>query len=138
METGMIRVLKIAAAHDIGKAINPILVEGQIQGGVAMGVGYAIREEMTYVEDKGFYNSGYHKYMLPTIDMMPEIDTILLESNDLSGPFGAKGIGECGLIPTAPAIASAVEDATGIRFYEIPMTPERVLKKIMDVYGTGK
>ncbi len=138
METGMIRVLKIAAAHDIGKAINPILVEGQIEGGVAMGVGYAIREEMTYEEEKGFYNNGYHKYMLPTIDMMPEMDTILLESNDPIGPFGAKGIGECGLIPTAPAIVSAVEDAIGIRFYEIPMTPERVLKKIKEVYGTDK
>lgn len=138
METGMIKVLKIAAAHDIGKAINPILVEGQIEGGVAMGVGYAIREEMTYQEGKGFYNSSFHKYMLPTIDMMPEIDTILLESNDPSGPFGAKGIGECGLIPTAPAIVSAVEDAIGIRFYEIPLTPERVLKKINEVYGTDK
>lgn len=136
METGMIRVLKIAAAHDLGKAINPILVEGQIQGGVAMGVGYAIREEMTYVEEKGFYNSGYHKYMLPTIDMMPEMDTIIMESKDPSGPFGAKGIGECGLIPTAPAIVSAVEDAIGIRFYEIPMTPEKVLKRIKEVYGS--
>lgn len=138
METGMVRVIKVAAAHDIGKAINPVLVEGQIEGGVAMGVGYAIREEMTYQENKGFYNSSYHKYMLPTIDMVPEIDTILLESNDPNGPFGAKGIGECGLIPTAPAIVSAVEDATGIRFYEIPMTPEKVLKRIIEVYGTEK
>ena len=138
METGMVKVLKIAAAHDIGKAINPILVEGQIEGGVVMGVGYAIHEEMTYVEEKGFYNKGFHKYMLPTFDVMPEIDSILVESNDPSGPFGAKGIGECGLIPTAPAIAAAVEDAIGIRFYEIPMTPERVLKKIKEVYGSDK
>ncbi len=135
METGMVKVLKIAAAHDVGVAINPILVEGQIEGAVAMGVGYAIREEMTYEEGKGFYNDGYHKYMLPTMDEMPELDTIIVESYDPAGPFGAKGIGECGVVPTAPAIVSAVEDAIGIRFYEIPMTPGRVLKKIHEVYG---
>lgn len=136
METGMIRVLKLAAAHDLGKAINPILVEGQIEGGVAMGIGYALHEEMTYIEGKGFYNKGFHKYMLPTFDVMPEIDSIILESKDDMGPFGAKGIGECGLVPTAPAITAAVEDAIGIRFYEIPMTPEKVLKKIKEVYGS--
>lgn len=136
METGIVKVLKIAAAHDLGKAINPILVEGQIEGGVLMGVGYAIYEEMTYVENKGFYNKGFHKYMLPTFDVMPEIDSIILESGDLNGPFGAKGIGECSIVPTAPAIAAAVEDAIGIRFHEIPLTPGRVLKKIKEVYGT--
>lgn len=132
METGMVRVLKVAAVHDIGKAINPILVEGQIEGGVAQGIGWAVREEMTYQEGKGFYNTGFHSYMLPTADEMPEIDTILVESGDPSGPFGAKGIGECGVIPTAPAIVAAVEDAVGIRFHEIPLTPGRVLKGIKE------
>ncbi len=135
METGMVKVLKVAAAHDVGVAINPVLVEGQIEGAVAMGVGYAIREEMTYEEGKGFYNDSYHKYMLPTMDEMPEIDTIIVDAFDPAGPYGAKGIGECGLVPTAPAIISAVEDAIGIRFYEMPMTPGRVLKKIKEVYG---
>jgi len=135
METGMVKVLKVAAAHDIGVAVNPVLVEGQIEGAVAMGVGYATREEMTYQEGKGFYNDGYHKYMLPTMDEMPELDTIIVKSKDPVGPYGAKGIGECGIVPTAPAIVSAVEDATGIRFYEIPLTPGRVLKRIKEVYG---
>jgi len=131
----MVKVLKVAAAHDIGVAVNPVLVEGQIEGAVAMGVGYATREEMTYQEGKGFYNDGYHKYMLPTMDEMPELDTIIVKSKDPVGPYGAKGIGECGVVPTAPAIVSAVEDATGIRFYEIPLTPGRVLKRIKEVYG---
>lgn len=135
METGMVKTLKVAAAHDVGKAVNPRLTEGQIEGGVLQGVGYACREEMTYVDGKGFYNSGFHKYMLPTADEDLEIKSILVESNDPKGIFGIKGVGEVGVCATAPAIISAVEDAIGIRFYEIPLTPERVLKKIKEVYG---
>ncbi|MFB0917787.1 MAG: molybdopterin-dependent oxidoreductase [Clostridiaceae bacterium] len=135
METGMVKVLKVAAAHDVGKAVNPVLCRGQIEGGVAMGVGYALREEMTYIDGKGFYNDGFHKYMLPTMDDCPEIVSILVESNDPAGTFGIKGVGECGVIPTLPAIFSAVEDAIGIRFEEAPLTPGRVLKKIKEVYG---
>ncbi len=135
METGMVKVLKVAAAHDVGKAVNPRLTEGQIEGGVLQGVGYACREEMTYVDGKGFYNSGFHKYMLPTADDSPEIKSILVESNDPKGIFGIKGVGEVGVCPTAPAIVSAVEDAIGIRFYEIPLTPGRVLRRIKEVYG---
>ncbi len=73
--------------------------------------------------------------MLPTMDEMPELDTIIIEAFDPAGPYGAKGIGECGLVPTAPAIVSAVEDATGISFYEIPLAPGRVLKRIKEVCG---
>ncbi len=127
MELGIVKVLKIAAAHDVGRVVNPRLCEGQIEGGVMQGVGWAVREEMTYVEGKGFYNEGFHKYMLPTADDRPEIDSILVESNDPKGTFGIKGIGEVGCIPTLPAIFSAVEDATGVRFEEAPLTPERVL-----------
>ncbi|MEG0154493.1 MAG: molybdopterin cofactor-binding domain-containing protein [Lachnospiraceae bacterium] len=135
METGMVKVLKVAAAQDVGRAVNPILAESQLEGGVLQGVGYAVREEMTYVEGKGFYNDGFHKYMLPTADDRPEIVSMLVEEPDPNGPYGIKGIGECGVIPTAAAIVSAVEDAIGIRFYEIPMTPGRVLDKINEVYG---
>jgi len=127
MELGLVKVLKIAAAHDVGKVVNPVLCEGQVEGGVMQGVGWAVREEMTYVEGKGFYNEGFHKYMLPTADDRPEIATILVESNDPKGTFGIKGIGEVGCIPTLPAIFSAVEDATGVRFEEAPLTPDRVL-----------
>lgn len=129
-ETGMIDIIKIAAAHDVGKAINPPVVEGQIEGGVAMGIGYAISEEMTVNERGEAYNHSFARYMLPTFNKIPEIDTIIVESNDPTGPFGAKGIGECGNIPTAPAIVAAVEDALNVKFNEIPLTPERVLKAI--------
>ena len=127
MELGLVKVLKIAAAHDVGTVINPRLCEGQVEGGVLQGVGWAVREEMTYEEGKGFYNTGFHKYMLPTADDHPEIISILVESNDPKGTFGMKGIGEVGCIPTLPAIFSAVEDATGVRFEEAPLTPDRVL-----------
>lgn len=136
METGEVKVLKLAAAHDSGIAINPQIVEGQIEGGVAMGVGYATREEMLFDPKTGkCYSGSYHKYMIPTFQDMPEIDTIICECNDPSGPFGAKSVGECGLVPTAAAIASAVEDAIGIRFSEFPLTPSRVKAKIDKVYG---
>ena len=138
METGMVKVLKVVAVHDVGKVVNPRLAEGQIEGGVLQGVGYACREEMTYVDNKGFYNDGFHKYMLPTADDYPEIISVLVESNDPKGTFGIKGIGEVGVCPTAPAIVSAVENATGIRFYEIPMTPGRVMAKIKEAYPDGK
>lgn len=131
METGMIRVLKFAAAHDCGTAVNPMIVEGQIDGGVMMGIGYALREEIT-VDAQGVpYNDGYHKYMLPVAGDIPEIESILVGTYEDSGPFGAKGVGECGSVPTAPAILSAVENATGIRFEEFPLTPVRVLKGIL-------
>lgn len=127
METGMVKVLKVAAAHDVGKVVNPKLCRGQIEGGVLQGVGYAVREEMTYVEGKGFYNKGFHSYMLPTADDRPEIESILVENPDPSGVFGIIGIGECGVNPTLAAIGNAVADATGVRFHEFPLTPERVL-----------
>lgn len=135
METGLVKVLRVAAAHDVGRAVNPRLAEGQIEGGVLQGVGYAVREEMTYVDGKGFYNDGFHKYMLPTADDRPEIIPILVESNDPKGIYGIKGIGEVGVCPTVPAITAAVENATGIRFTEVPLTPGRVLQKIREVYG---
>ncbi|MEL7568585.1 MAG: molybdopterin cofactor-binding domain-containing protein, partial [Dehalobacterium sp.] len=129
-ETGVIQIIKVAAAHDVGRAINPKIVEGQIEGGVLMGIGYALGEEIL-VDTKGMpQHTGIHKYFLPTAADTPEIDAMYVESIDPTGPFGAKGVGECGLVPTAPAVATAVYNATGIRFTEIPMTPERVLKEL--------
>ncbi|WP_089610257.1 xanthine dehydrogenase family protein molybdopterin-binding subunit [Dehalobacterium formicoaceticum] len=134
-ETGVIQIIKVAAAHDVGRAINPKIVEGQIEGGVVMGLGYALGEEIL-VDDKGKpQHTGIHKYFLPTAMDIPEIDAMYVESIDPTGPFGAKGVGECGLVPTAPAVATAVFDAIGIRFTEIPMTPERVYKKIKEQKG---
>ena len=132
VETGLIHVLKVAAAHDVGKVVNPRLCAGQIHGGVLQGVGYATREEMTYVDGKGFYNKSFHNYMLPTCDEHPEIDAIMVENPDPSGVFGIIGIGECGVNPTLAAIGNAVYDATGVRFHEFPLTPGRVLKGLKE------
>jgi len=126
LSTGQVRVIKLAAAHDVGKAIHPQIVEGQIEGGVLQGIGYALSEEIKYNDKGKQQNYSFHNYFLPTAEDVPEIDAIIVESNDPQGPFGAKGIGETGLVPTAPAIANAVYDATGVRFTEIPMTEERV------------
>ena len=132
METGVIRVLKVVAAHDVGVAINPQIVEGQIEGGVLMMIGYALREEVRFTEDGHPYNDSFHKYMVLTAADLPEIEAVIVEASDPNGPFGAKGVGESAVIPTAAAIADAVEDAIGIRFHEIPMTPERVLHAIRE------
>jgi CO/xanthine dehydrogenase Mo-binding subunit/aerobic-type carbon monoxide dehydrogenase small subunit (CoxS/CutS family) len=127
-ETGMVRVLKVAAAHDVGRAINPLSVEGQIQGGVLMGQGYALQEEFIPGLTKNFKT-----YAIPTISDMPEIIPIIIEDPEPTGPFGAKGVGEPALIPTAPAIVNAVYNATGARIYDLPLTPSRVLKALKSV-----
>jgi aldehyde oxidoreductase len=124
-ETGMVKVLKVAAAHDVGRAVNPLSVEGQIQGGVLMGQGYALQEEFIPGLTKNFKS-----YAIPTVWDMPEIIPIIVEDPEPTGPFGAKGVGEPALIPTAPAIVNAVYNATGVRIYDLPLTPTRVLKAL--------
>ncbi len=119
---GTVRVLRIVAAHDVGRAINPGLVEGQIHGGVAQGIGLALMEE--YVPGR---TDNLHDYLIPTIGDVPPIDTILIEQADPLGPYGAKGVGEPALIATAPAILNAIADATLVRITRIPATPDRVL-----------
>jgi CO/xanthine dehydrogenase Mo-binding subunit len=129
LETGEVTVLKIAAVPDIGKAINPLLIEGQIEGGVAMGVGYALMEEIRI--EKGYIlNSTLTDYLVPTSKDIPVIAIDLVEDPNLLGPFGAKGIGEPPMNPTAAAIANAIYDATGVRVKELPFTPERVLSAL--------
>ena len=123
---GTVRVVKITAAHDVGRAINPTLVEGQIEGGVAQGLGMALMEE--YVPGR---SENLHDYLIPTIGDVPEIENILIEEADALGPYGAKGIGEQALIPTAPAIVNAVKHATGARARRLPATPERVRRAIL-------
>lgn len=120
-ELGTVRVLKITAAHDVGRAINPTLIEGQIEGGVAQGLGHALMEE--FFPGKG---ENLHDYLIPTAGDMPPIESILIEDPSPVGPFGAKGIGEQAVIPTAPAILNAIHDATGIRIHRVPATPDRI------------
>jgi len=118
---GVVKVIRMVAAHDVGRAINPTSVEGQIHGGIAQGLGLALMEE--YVPGR---TENLHDYLIPTFGDMPEMKTILIEDAAPFGPFGAKGIGEPALIPTAPAILSAIENATGVRITQAPATPDRV------------
>jgi CO/xanthine dehydrogenase Mo-binding subunit/aerobic-type carbon monoxide dehydrogenase small subunit (CoxS/CutS family) len=126
MELGTVKVTRIVAAHDVGRAINPTQVEGQIHGGVAQGLGLALMEE--FVPGR---TENLHDYLIPTIGDVPEIETILIEDREPLGPFGAKGIGEPALIPTAPAILGAIHHATGVRITRVPATPDRVRAAIL-------
>jgi len=130
-ETGQVRVLKIVAAHDVGRAINPMYVEGQIAGGIHMGLGYALTEELQ-VQEGRVRNPVFLDYRLPTALDMPEIEIHIVETNDPEGPFGAKGVGEMGVTPTAAAIANAVYDAVGVRITSLPITPEKVLRALLE------
>lgn len=125
-ETGKVRVLRLACANDVGHAINPMAVEGQIEGGAQMGLGYALTEELI-VKDGKVMNPDLLDYRLFTSADMPIIETFIIETDDPGGPFGAKGVGEMGGTPTAAAIANAIYDAVGVRMTQLPMTPERVL-----------
>ncbi|NQW11951.1 MAG: molybdopterin-dependent oxidoreductase [Alphaproteobacteria bacterium] len=124
-ELGTTKVLKMVAAHDVGKAINPTLVEGQIHGGIAQGLGLALMEE--YIPGR---TENLHDYLIPTVGDMPEIECILIEDPEPLGPYGAKGIGEPALVPTAPAILGAIRHATGADIRRVPALPHRVLAAI--------
>ncbi len=120
-ELGTVRVLKITAAHDVGRAINPTLIEGQIEGGAAQGLGMALMEE--FFPGKG---ENLHDYLIPSAGDMPPVESILIEDSSSVGPYGAKGIGEQAVIPTAPAILNAIHDAIGVRIRRVPATPDRI------------
>lgn len=126
--TGKVNVIRVVAAHDLGFAINPQMAEGQIEGGVAQGVGWALMEEMRYGRKGSPKDESFIGYKVPGALDMPTIRAILVETQEEKGPFGAKSLGESALIPTAPAIANAIYHATGVRIRELPMTPETVLR----------
>ncbi|WP_347269373.1 molybdopterin cofactor-binding domain-containing protein [Trichocoleus sp. FACHB-6] len=130
IETGKIKVLRCVQALDIGKAINPRICHGQATGGIVMGLGYALAEELIIIEQGRILNSWMRTYRIPSAKDVPPMEIILIEKADPHGPFGAKGIGEIGTNCTAPAIANAVAHATGIRLNQLPMTPERVWKAL--------
>ncbi len=126
-ELGTVKLDRITAAHDVGKAVNPQMVEGQIEGGIAQGIGMALMEE--YIPGR---TENLHDYLIPTIGDVPPIESIIIEIEDEHGPFGAKGLGEHVLIPTAPAIINAIRNATGALVRNLPATPDKVLAAIKE------
>jgi len=118
---GTVRPVLFVAAHDVGKAINPMLVEGQIQGGIAQGLGMALMEE--YLPGR---TENLHDYLIPTMGDVPPIESIIIEVPDAHGPYGAKGLGEHVLIPTAPALLNAIKRACGVRLYSVPAIPSKL------------
>jgi len=127
--TGLVKVLKIAAAHDVGKAVNVSLVRGQISGGISFGIGMALLENIALEQGRNL-NPNFVDYLVPTSMDMPEIEPIIVETNEPSGPFGAKGVGEQSSVPTTPAILNAIYNATGVRINALPANPDRVLKAL--------
>jgi putative selenate reductase molybdopterin-binding subunit len=128
-ETGEIRVLRIVSFHDSGRIVNPLAAEGQVEGAVVQGIGYALRENLIRHNGR-ILNPSFNNYHMLPVQGVPEIKTIFVENEEPSGPFGAKGIGEPGMVCTLAAIANAVDNAVGIRVRDLPMTPEKVLSQI--------
>ena len=129
--TGRVELLKSAFAQDVGRSINPKLVEGQVDGGFSMALGYALFEDLNLVKGE-MKNRIFSKYLIPTSMDMVDIDTILVEDPESTAPYGAKGVGEPTTIPVAPAILNAIYDAIGVRIKHLPATPERVIKAMED------
>jgi CO/xanthine dehydrogenase Mo-binding subunit len=130
-ETGKVKVLRYVACHDVGRAINPQRVEGQIQGGAVQGIGYALSEEIV-IEEGNNLSSLFADYLIPTAADVPDVEAIVLEVFEGKGPFGARGIGEAPVGPSAAAIANAIAAATGVRLTRLPFTPERVLAALTE------
>jgi len=127
-ETGVIKVIKYVIAHDIGRAINPLNVEGQLEGGAAQGIGYALSEDLVIDKETGnTLSDSFATYKIPSALDMPEIEVILVEEPAPSGPYGAKGVGEPGMVNVAPSVANALYNALGVRINSLPITPEKVL-----------
>ena len=131
-ETGKVTVLRFVAAQDVGRAIHPSYVEGQIQGGVVQGIGWALNEEYIYNATGRLDNAGFLDYRVPVASDLPMIEAILVEVPNPSHPYGAKGVGEVNIVPPMAAIANAIENAVGRRMTELPMSPPRVLAAIDD------
>jgi CO/xanthine dehydrogenase Mo-binding subunit len=131
-ESGIVRVPKIWIAHDVGQCINPVTVMGQVEGGIYMGLGEALMEEMAYRGDRNVVHKipSLLEYKSPTTLEMCDVETFLIEDPDPNGPFGAKEVGQGPLLPVPPAVANAVFDAVGVRVDEVPITPEKVLRAL--------
>jgi len=129
-ETGEVEVVRIVASHDCGTAINPMLVEGQVEGGISMGVGFALQEEILFDAKGRQINPNLTNYIMPTSLDMPDVHVDIVDNYDPTGPFGAKGVGESGTFGVSPAIANAIHDAVGVRLTSLPLSPESIWEKL--------
>ncbi|WP_353094535.1 molybdopterin cofactor-binding domain-containing protein [Tissierella praeacuta] len=130
-ETGIINILRSTFAQDAGRAVNPKILEGQMDGGFAMGLGYALLEDLN-LENGIMKNNKFSKYLIPTAMDMIDVNNIIVEDPESTAPYGAKGIGEPVMIPMAPAILNAIYNATGVRVTELPVTPERFIRALKE------
>ena len=131
-ETGKVEILRYTAAQDAGRAIHPDYVEGQIQGGVVQGIGWALNEEYFMNDDGAMMNSSLLDYRMPTSLDLPMIDPLIVEVPNPLHPYGVRGVGEVAIVPPLAAIANAIFDATGVRMTELPMNPSSVAKAIKE------
>ncbi len=129
-DTGRVWITRYTAVQDAGRAVHPSYVEGQMQGGAVQGIGWALNEEYIYDDEGRLQNAGFLDYRMPVCSDVPMIDTVIVEVPNPAHPFGVRGVGETPIIPPMAAIANAVEDAIGLRFHELPMSPPRVLKAL--------
>src|SRR5881409_2234634 len=136
-ETGRVTILRYTVAQDAGKALHPAYVEGQFQGGAVQGIGWALNEEYIYGDDGKLQNAGFLDYRMPVASDVPMIDAILVEVANPRHPYGMRGVGETPIVPPLGAIANAMENATGIRFTELPMSPPKVLKALKERHAAG-
>jgi xanthine dehydrogenase molybdenum-binding subunit len=127
LNTGEVHVLKVVTATDVGRAINPLALEGQIEGGIVMCLGNALTEEYL-VEHGRVWTDRLAKYKMPNIKHTPEIVSFIVEDESSTGPYGAKGVGEISSIPTTPAIANAIYNAVGVRVYALPVDQDKLLR----------
>jgi 4-hydroxybenzoyl-CoA reductase subunit alpha len=132
LETGQVTVDAMTDAHDCGQAVNRTSVEGQMQGSLSMGLGEALLEEVKFDDNGRIVNASLGEYKIPTALDMPRVKSIIIETHEPHGPFGAKEVGEGAIMPTIPAILNAVYDATGVRLYELPLTAERVYTAMVE------
>ncbi len=137
-ETGRVTILRYTMAQDAGRAIHPSYVEGQYQGGAAQGIGWALNEEYIYGSDGKLQNAGFLDYRMPVASDVPMIDAIIVEVPNPRHPYGVRGVGETPIVPPMAAIANAIENATGIRFTELPMSPPKVLKALKERGATAR
>ncbi len=129
-DTGLVKIIKVSAAHDLGRALNPMAAKGQVEGAIVQGMGYALLEK--FVEPESPPITNLLDYLLPTSLDIPTLDPMFIETEDPHGPFGAKGVGEPGMVAIAPALANAIYNAVGVRIRELPITPEKILRGLRE------